>query len=429
MTLTSMRSLRRVPAWKIAVASSAAFVLVVGAFRLWVDSAAARRWTVLERQVRELSLEIDSRDRSRPVLRGEPIPGNAWDDYVKAIRSVEAVESAIALLDDWSRIKDGASGAALAPYLDAFGPALLDLRRGVRRAEGLYRPDGMTVPDVRERPPSGPVKALVSLGLLEARRRADSGRSAEAAEILLDLAQFSRDAGHGGTHLSLILGVVVLDDVWGELRDLQLSGRMDPDLAARVARELEILDASFPDAALAHLTEALDIGLYLKGLPDEPRSPHGDFRDLSVADWRHGYSWKLKVASGWAELRRWHIQLTEAERKLWPEARRIAEWAEAEQAAPRSELARRNMAPFFRSRLVQVRACRARLRLLRAAAHHRATGIFLELEDPFGTRIRHASTPERILIWSVGQDGVDHGGVGTWNSSRAGTDLVFEIRP
>ena len=48
--------------------------------------------------------------------------------------------------------------------------------------------------------------------------------------------------------------------------------------------------------------------------------------------------------------------------------------------------------------------------MLRTAVRYRATGEILELEDPFGTRLRHSEKDGRLKIWSIGADGVDNGG-------------------
>jgi hypothetical protein len=45
------------------------------------------------------------------------------------------------------------------------------------------------------------------------------------------------------------------------------------------------------------------------------------------------------------------------------------------------------------------------------AAHYRATGEFLELEDPFGGMIRRGENGCRWKLWSIGPDGIDQGGV------------------
>jgi hypothetical protein len=73
-----------------------------------------------------------------------------------------------------------------------------------------------------------------------------------------------------------------------------------------------------------------------------------------------------------------------------------------------------------------VRERRAQLRLLRLAAHRKATGEVLALDDPFGTTLRHAVTPAGLKAWSVGEDGRDDGGAGDWEG-RAGPDIVLEV--
>jgi hypothetical protein len=74
------------------------------------------------------------------------------------------------------------------------------------------------------------------------------------------------------------------------------------------------------------------------------------------------------------------------------------------------------------------RTLRTRLRILRIAATYRATQRILELEDPFGGRLRSQDSDSGLRIWSVGRDGVDDGGVGTWKpSDKQHKDIVLEL--
>src|SRR5204863_21987 len=51
------------------------------------------------------------------------------------------------------------------------------------------------------------------------------------------------------------------------------------------------------------------------------------------------------------------------------------------------------------------RGALAQVRVLRVAAHYRATGEVLELSDPFGSRIHTLKGDAGIRIWSVGNEG------------------------
>src|SRR5262245_42834732 len=70
----------------------AAVLAIVGTAVIWRWSLEARRWNRLEARVDELRARADTRFRPRPVLRGQPLPGDAWEDYLPAIDSVEKME-------------------------------------------------------------------------------------------------------------------------------------------------------------------------------------------------------------------------------------------------------------------------------------------------------------------------------------------------
>ena len=77
------------------------------------------------------------------------------------------------------------------------------------------------------------------------------------------------------------------------------------------------------------------------------------------------------------------------------------------------------------------RGHRAQLRLLRVAAHYGATGDVLELDDPFGTKLRVRVADGSLRVWSVGPEGADHNGTGAFAFDREGADardIVLEIR-
>ena len=69
---------------------------------------------------------------------------------------------------------------------------------------------------------------------------------------------------------------------------------------------------------------------------------------------------------------------------------------------------------------------RVQLTLLRVAAHYRATGEILDLDDPFGAKLITSKTGDHLKVWSVGRDGVDDGGLGDWRHT-SGRDIVLDV--
>jgi hypothetical protein len=69
---------------------------------------------------------------------------------------------------------------------------------------------------------------------------------------------------------------------------------------------------------------------------------------------------------------------------------------------------------------------RAHLRALRIGVHAAATGKLLDLDDPFGAKMRSEEKDGKLRIWSVGKDGVDDGGTGDWKAESK--DIVLELK-
>jgi hypothetical protein len=65
--------------------------------------------------------------------------------------------------------------------------------------------------------------------------------------------------------------------------------------------------------------------------------------------------------------------------------------------------------------------------LLRVATHWRRTGELLDLDDPFGAKLKSAKSGEGLKLWSIGADGVDNSGTGQWKPA-AGADIVLEAK-
>ena len=55
----------------------------------------------------------------------------------------------------------------------------------------------------------------------------------------------------------------------------------------------------------------------------------------------------------------------------------------------------------------------------------RATGEWLDRDDPFGGKLSHRGKDGRLMLRSRGRDGVDDGGVGDWKGRTK--DLVLEV--
>lgn len=213
-----------------------------------------------------------------------------------------------------------------------------------------------------------------------------------------------------------------------ELRDLLRGGSLSVETCAHVARELEILDRSLPGDCHAMRNEAATVGASLLSMAEDGSSAEAAlWEDLAGPQhtWRYGFSSRLMIAEA-VELRADAVRrAVAAEGRAWPEQRRMLEKIDAETRDSKNPLVRLPLSGLTHLPEVQHRL-RARVRLLRIAAHCKATGEVLELADPFGARLRHAQTSAGLKVWSVGRDGEDDGGKGEWKD-KADQDLVLEI--
>ena len=78
---------RRVWLRKILPLAGLALTLLIASRILIPLATVGSRWDVMQARTQELLKEAKGRDPRRPVLHGEPIPGNAWEDYNKALPS------------------------------------------------------------------------------------------------------------------------------------------------------------------------------------------------------------------------------------------------------------------------------------------------------------------------------------------------------
>jgi hypothetical protein len=258
----------------------------------------------------------------------------------------------------------------------------------------------------------------------EARRLAESGRIAEAIDLLLSIAQFGHDVGSNGTLISEMVGVVVTWYALDELRSLIQSGKLDREQLLGIDRALEILDKDFIRNGPCLRNEVLMMGQQiLKGNLKEIARGRMSAPDPERIrpTWRQMFSRKLLQATAFLLIERWSARLANDDAPYADELRAWDEFRAEAAANPLAAVLLQGLTPH-----VAQRGRLAELRLVRAIAHYRATGEVLPLDDPFGTKLHHAITGGKLKVWSVGKNGVDDGGIGEWSSSR-GKDIVLEV--
>ncbi|HUR38913.1 MAG TPA: hypothetical protein VM222_05445 [Planctomycetota bacterium] len=405
---------RRRSTWKIVgiVAAAVVGILLVAVF--WVRSVTEARWERFREEMKGRAARERARDPRRPVLRGTGEPGNAWDDYAIAIAELKKVPDRIKLNDLVQRTPKGdpASGAAMVEQ----SPAVLDpLRRGASRSTARIdfewdKGFSMPVPGLSEG------SQIVNLAVLKARSLLEAGKSREAAGLLLDAAQFGRDRADDGPMITEMIGVAMLSTALEGLRELSASEKADAESLADMDQGLAVLEGSLPKHAACVRREQLGMGMTFVGEGASTLLPGASgmlplkilFLD-AFGRLQEAFDQYAKVSEGsWADCVAEGKRIDAEIQKSWNPLLKIV--------VPAQTSSERAM----RERLAQ-------LRLLRAGLRYRRTGELLDLDDPFGTKLRSAKSGDGMKFWSVGADGIDNGGVGEYRP-RSGADIVLEAR-
>lgn len=395
------------------VAMAVGLVLLLLLFGFFGISCRAR--AALKRLADEapmLIAEIRSRDGRRPVLRGEPGSGLAWDAYHEALRQVEPLTSRSA---DGQALREFAdtgkeSGRDRARQLiREFAPALSNLAIGAGRADGMIRIDWDRGFDAAT-PRMQACMFLSALSLAQARALASEGRHREALDVLSDLMTFGRDLSFNSTMLSHMVGCALLGDACVTLQAL-VTAKDFPEVELKeAARRLEAIDSTWPSLQPIFLNELAGqrvsfLGPHRKDVADFPFAA-----DILLANGIPRIEMKLRrsaaVSEGpWSEVLKASEQLGKEDKDSWNP---LMHWGQS----------------FLASVAGGSRCRRAQLRLVRAYLGWRIDGKAPALEDPFGGGIRSDVGGPAPRFWSRGKDGVDDGGMGTFDL-KTGPDIVL----
>jgi hypothetical protein len=394
-----MMNLRRISAWKILGILAATITVAFGLLFLSLRSAESRRWEELNRLVHELSADVAKRDAKRPVLRGDPLPGDAWKLYGPLIREYdESFVGAVAIRPGWK------------------AEAVESLRRGARRGSAR-NPYGEAWLNADERYPMDAIHEYAQASLQKALSLADWGRLRQAGEILLDAALFARDVGQNGNFGLQEGSFKILEAAFEELSNLLKAMGTDRETPRQIAAELEILDRSLGRSGYVLLNEIAKEARVLLG--EQEWEWWG--RDIGEAGWRYGFSRRLMAADGVVRMASWARRHLEDDDLPWgaPGIKRddfiwedcIVERNGLLRVAATSE--------YFWT--VEGRDVHARLHLLRLAAHFLATGEVLPLPDPYALHLLQEREGSRLKAWSIGSHRKNEKGEGDWSN------LVIEV--
>src|ERR1041384_7652925 len=280
---------RRVSIWKLIGIIAASLLIMLAVGFVWVSAAGNRRFAMMADKLRGMVVGIESRDPSRPVLRGVPVPGNAWNDYQLAIDEVRKIASNANVLREYVSRAPKGDRAKVEAHLSAHGVALDHLRRGASRAYGRfpYRWEESSTPAFYW------PQSLADFAVCRARFLAEEGRPREAAELVLDLCQFARDFGFNGVLFTEMIALSIYGAAFEDLRDLLFSGELSSEDLAEVEREMELVDQSFPPHALSLINDSVFSAYNMIKVDSNPSEysdipillrPFGGIRRLLFAD-------------------------------------------------------------------------------------------------------------------------------------------------
>jgi hypothetical protein len=390
----------------------------------WMLATQSRRWNDMRMTCEAMAQEASSNPK-RPVLRGTPHPGNGWEDYEAAIALVGSRAGYLAA--DFLEGSPKADPSEVKEWVGTLAPALDRLRAGASKELVQRHLDWESF-----QTPWLAATQVAYLSACKARLLQDARRTTEAAELLLDTALFGEDWGRIGFESDAAYAeVIILTLVLDELRRLILSGDFGSEALEKIVRELEALDRGISSSAEVWFKGTVQLGFeFLRDGTVEAYMTRMEIKGKTPSAWRFGFSERIMMVDAFQTSLSAMRRYRQAADSPWPEARRLQAEAEAVWV--------RGSNPVFRmmteNRLdrfspndphAEFRELRAQLRLLRTAAHYKATGEVLDLEDPFGEKLLHSSKGKSLRMWSVGPDGVDDGGAGEWRAR--GKDIVLEV--
>jgi hypothetical protein len=371
---------------------------------LWVRAAEERGWKAMEARVGELKAQSAGRSFSRPVLRGTPVPGNAWDEYLQA-----GAKSRTLFVEFPLEKENPPRRSTVEVHLKGYESAIGHFREGVRRSE-------LRNPIVSGRQFN--LHALSRLIVHQSRLMVEDGKLRQAAELLTDLALFGSDLSRNAESNSEGAASVARTFALDELRTLIAEINLSKDCLEGLDRELAVLDVAAPDRVviLSNNTAALGAAILEHG-ESWMEAPWIGTNDPPKFDWRHLFSRRLLGVALFNRAEGWNRRAGEAARMPWPKAEEIHRAIQSESDGLPDIYSSHALSSHAWSGWM--RALLAKIRLLRAGVRFKLTGEVLSLEDPFGDRLQHEVTDgRRLKVWSVGAFAIGETEKTSWRTSQ-----------
>jgi hypothetical protein len=384
------------PRRKAAAAVGLGVLFLAIGMTVWLAGSISRGRTKMERGVLALRAELAARDATRPPLTGKTEDGDAWDEYTVAFRAVTATGGED-LLEKFALGREGVGRGAVEPLLRSLAPALAALHRGAHRSRSVV-PVRWELGYEFQFPSLQEGKRLLHLARSNARILLEDGQPRAAAEVLLDVCQLSRDYGYNTSFATVdVAAHMLLQPALDGLKVVISSPATGSAELREIERALEILEAGQARDAHLLMNEAMTIGYTVLRNWDAP-GPGMESGEIRPG-WKHLFSSRLQQLSAFETLVPLFRRKSARETACYMD---VVVFQEEMQTLP--EAAENPVIGLWVDDLLggrnEIWITRARMRMLRIAAHWRATDEVLDLPDPFGTRFSIMTSAASLRVSS-----------------------------
>ncbi|HEX5000689.1 MAG TPA: hypothetical protein VFY29_20870 [Terriglobia bacterium] len=382
-----------------------------------------------KQRVATLAAEANARNNTGTALRGDPIPGNGWDDYRLALGAAAALNEQ----ETWKLLSGFMDGSAEADrrrveqLLLSNTTILAYLQRGVRRSSGhfAYEWQKETVGAI---PLS--LRTVELLAAVQVRLWLEAGRTEEALDLLIDMCAFARDIGLNATSLNRSWAIGLYELALDEMRMGVQSGVWRRSALDRLERELEFVDREFPALGPSFVNDALIEGAHFVQVDEQQGATPGAVI-TSVVN-------RLLFARAFFKLEAAARQFENCDRRPFEEVKadldRFAHWDPITASVDPIVIVN---TPIDGDAVYTFRGTLTRLRILETAIRYLQNGQTVALDDPFGDKLIVSTAGGKLRVSSVGPDGKDNRGNGEWRPILShngrllrfaeGKDIVMEV--
>jgi hypothetical protein len=379
----------------------------------------SERWEAVRDRTLKLKLEALTRKMPREVLRGKPIPGNAWEEYNIALSASWPADAENGGVFFMFSKGNAANPERVRKTVAEQMPLLDHLRLGAQRSDGQY-PYKWELGE--EKPSLLRSRMLANLAVAQASILRENGKPEEAMDLLLDVTILARDLSTNGPLLTNLIGMAVYMTAVEGFRDLVVSGKLTQKQLADLAEKLEAVERDFPTHTAALSNELLGIGMWV--LLQSSGEYEGWQARAKQGGWRYAAFPQKTILDAFEQSEAFIQRFEKVDPTNYAAAKREMDAVSLETQNSPNPIVRETVPNLSRVMVARLEALTA-LRLVRAGALFRATGKMPSLKDPFGADLFFKQDAGGSKVWSIGSDGRNDNGSGEWGLFRP--DVVLEI--